>query len=389
MKHGWEIKKLGDICETSSGGTPLKSHSEYYEGGNIPWLRSGEISQGYIYETELYITEEGLKKSSAKIFPKDTVVIAMYGATVGQVGVLKREMSTNQAVCGIFPTLTLSPLFLVYYLKAKKAYFLSLAAGGAQPNISQNIIKNTPIPVPTIAEQEHIVEELDLLSGVIEKKRQQLKELDNLAHSIFYDMFGDPITNEKDWEVQTLNDVCDVRDGTHDSPKYLENSDYLLITSKNITEEGKIDFSTANYISKNDYDSINKRSLVECGDIIMAMIGTIGKPIIVQSTKKNFCVKNVALIKFANSVLVSNIYIQSLLNSSCYISYVKSLNKGGTQKFIPLGVIRKLPIPVPPLALQQEFAEKIEAIEKQKELIKQSLAETETLFNSRIEYYFN
>ena len=124
MKEGWEIKKLGDICETSSGGTPSKSHPEYYEGGNIPWLRSGEISQGHIYDTELYITEEGLKKSSAKIFPIDTVVIAMYGATVGQVGILKKEMSTNQAVCGIFPTSMLSPLFLVYYLKAKKPYFL-------------------------------------------------------------------------------------------------------------------------------------------------------------------------------------------------------------------------------------------------------------------------
>lgn len=124
MKQSWEIKRLGNICETSSGGTPSKSHSEYYENGNIPWLRSGEISQGYIYETELYITEEGLKKSSAKIFPTDTVVIAMYGATVGQVGILKREMSTNQAVCGIFPTPMLYPLFLVYYLKAKKAYFL-------------------------------------------------------------------------------------------------------------------------------------------------------------------------------------------------------------------------------------------------------------------------
>ena len=103
IKEGWEVKKLGNICETSSGGTPSKSHPEYYEGGNIPWLRSGEISQGHIYETELYITDEGLKKSSAKIFPIDTVVIAMYGATVGQVGILKKEMSTNQAVCGIFP----------------------------------------------------------------------------------------------------------------------------------------------------------------------------------------------------------------------------------------------------------------------------------------------
>ena len=389
MKQGWEIKKLGDICETSSGGTPSKSHSEYYEGGNIPWLRSGEISQGYIYETELYITEEGLKKSSAKIFPTDTVVIAMYGATVGQVGVLKMEMSTNQAICGIYPTPMLSPLFLVYYLKAKKAYFLSLAAGGAQPNISQNIIKNTPIPIPPLAEQEKIVEELDRLSGIIEKKKQQLKEYDALAQSIFYEMFGDPITNEKGWEVKRLGEVCDVRDGTHDSPKYLEFSDYVLITSKNITSDGNIDFSTANYICKEDYDAINKRSLVENGDIIMAMIGTIGKPIIVKCTDRQFCIKNVALIKFGCSTHIINTYIQSLLSNQTYGQYILSLNKGGTQKFVALGTIRGLQTPIPPLALQQEFASKIEAIEKQKELIKQSITETEELFNSRMDYYFN
>ena len=388
MKHGWEIKKLGDICETSSGGTPSKSHSEYYEGGNIPWLRSGEISQGYIYETELYITEEGLKKSSAKIFPKDTVVIAMYGATVGQVGVLKREMSTNQAVCGIFPTLTLFPLFLVYYLKAKKAYFLSLAAGGAQPNISQNIIKNTPIPIPPLAEQEKIVAELDCLSGIIEKKKQQLKEYDALAQSIFYEMFGNPIDNEKGWEMKKLGEVCDVRDGTHDSPKYLEQSDYVLITSKNIVGN-TIDFTSANHISEDDYININKRSCVDDGDIIMAMIGTIGNPIIVKDIDRKFCIKNVALIKFAQSTLVTNVYIRALLDNKCYYQYIQSQNKGGTQKFVALGTIRNFTTPIPSLALQQEFASKIEAIEKQKELIKQSIAETETLFNSRMDYYFN
>lgn len=388
MKQGWEIKKLGEVCETSSGGTPSKSHPEYYEGGNIPWLRSGEVSQGYIYDTELYITEEGLDNSSAKIFPIDTVVIAMYGATVGQVGILKKAMSTNQAICSIFPIRRLMSTFLVYYLKAKKSYFLSLAAGGAQPNISQQIIRETNIPIPPLVEQEKIVAELDCLSVVIEKKKQQLKELDALAESIFFTMFGDPITNEKGWEVKKLGEICDVRDGTHDSPKYLGHSDYVLITSKNITSDGNIDFSTANYISKEDYDAINKRSFVERGDIIMAMIGTIGKPIIVKNIDRHFCIKNVALIKFRGSTQVVNSYIQALLNNAIFGIYIQSLNKGGTQKFIALGTIRSLQTPIPPLTLQQEFAEKIEAIEKQKALIKQSITETEELFNSRMDYYF-
>ena len=98
MREGWEYKKLGEVCETSSGGTPSKNNKEYYEDGNIPWLRSGEVAQGLIYKSELFITEKGLNNSSAKLFPIDTIVLAMYGATVGQVGLLKKEMATNQAI---------------------------------------------------------------------------------------------------------------------------------------------------------------------------------------------------------------------------------------------------------------------------------------------------
>lgn len=272
--------------------------------------------------------------------------------------------------------------FLLYYLQSCKIPSLGYSR-------HYKLLKELSVPVPFLAEQESIVAELDCISSVIEKQKQQLKELDNLAQAIFYDMFGDPITNEKGWEIKTLAEVCDVRDGTHDSPKYLEESDYVLITSKNITSDGEIDFSTANCISREDYDAINKRSYVDFGDIIMAMIGTIGKPIIVKKTDRKFCIKNVALIKFSTSTVVLNTYIQSLLSSSVYEEYIHSQNKGGTQKFIALGTIRKLPIPTPSLSLQQEFASKIEAIEKQKELIKQSLSETETLFNSRMDYYFN
>ena len=113
MREEWTYKKLGEVCETSSGGTPSRGNADYYEGGTIPWLRSGEVAQGLIYDTELFITELGLNNSSAKLFPTDTVVLAMYGATVGQVGLLKREMATNQAICGIFPNNELYPLTLL------------------------------------------------------------------------------------------------------------------------------------------------------------------------------------------------------------------------------------------------------------------------------------
>lgn len=152
VEEGWDVKELGDICKTSSGGTPSKAHTEYYNG-EIMWLRSGEVSQGDIYNTEQTITLLGLENSSAKIFPVNTVVIAMYGATVGQVGILRKEMSTNQAICGIFPNGDMTPEYLYYFLISKKAEFLKSAIGGAQANISQQIIRKTLIPLPPLSLQ--------------------------------------------------------------------------------------------------------------------------------------------------------------------------------------------------------------------------------------------
>lgn len=182
-EKGWEVKKLGKLFITSSGGTPSKTHKEYYEGGNIPWLRSGEVAQGYIYNTEMYITEEGLNNSSAKYFPINTVVVAMYGATVGQVGILKSRMTTNQAICGIFPSESFVPTFLMFFLKGMKPVYLKDAAGGAQPNISQGVIKNTLVPIVSIALQQQFASKIEAIEHQKELIKQSIKEVETLFNS--------------------------------------------------------------------------------------------------------------------------------------------------------------------------------------------------------------
>lgn len=172
----YEIVEIGDIFKTSSGGTPLKSRDEFYKNGTIPWLRSGEVAQGYILSSELFITEEGLKNSSAKMFPVDTVLVAMYGATAGQVGILKFESSTNQAVCGILPNEKAIPEYLYLILKSQKEYLISLSGGGAQPNISQKIIRELKIPLPPISVQKEIVSEIESYQMQIESLKELLAE---------------------------------------------------------------------------------------------------------------------------------------------------------------------------------------------------------------------
>lgn len=148
------LVKIGDVLSTTSGGTPSKGKSEYYLNGDIPWLCSGEVNAGIITEVKNRITELGLKNSSAKWIPKNSVVVAMYGATAGKVGLLKIKTTTNQAVCSILPNPRFIPEFLYYAVGSKTEELVSKAWGGAQPNISQGIIKNTFIPNPTIDEQK-------------------------------------------------------------------------------------------------------------------------------------------------------------------------------------------------------------------------------------------
>lgn len=192
-KEGWKFTKIEKAFKTYSGGTPLKSQKDYYEGGNIPWLRSGEVCKKYITETELFITQKGMENSSAKYYPVDTVVIAMYGATAAQVGILKIESTSNQAVCGLLPNNNYIPEFVYYWFLYKQKDLASQAQGGAQPNISQIKIKNVLIPLLSKEEQQTIVETLDNIKSKVDHLKENFdkisKECDALKQAILKQVF--------------------------------------------------------------------------------------------------------------------------------------------------------------------------------------------------------
>ncbi len=175
-----------------------------------------------------------------------------------------------------------------------------------------------------------------------------------------------------------------MRDGTHDSPSYVA-AGYPLLTSKNFSS-GYIDWSEVNYISKEDFDKIAQRSKVDCGDIVMPMIGTIGHPVIVD-TEKEFAIKNVALIKFCGSSY-SNVFIKAILDSDYFKRTIEGSNRGGTQKFIALGDIRRIRIPTVPFELQNEFAAFIEQLDKSKVTIRKSIEKLELLYKALLQEYF-
>lgn len=191
LPQSWEWKSLGEIANTSSGGTPSRNKKEYWENGNIKWLKSGELNDGYIDFIEENITEEAIKNSSAKIFQKGTLLIAMYGATAGKLGILNLDSTTNQAICAFLhkdKNIKFLEKFLFYFLFFLRDKIIKDSFGGAQPNINQTYIKNLQIPLPPIKEQEQIASHLDELSSHVKNLKQnyqaQIKDLQELKNSL-------------------------------------------------------------------------------------------------------------------------------------------------------------------------------------------------------------
>ncbi len=184
----WEVKAIGDIAETSSGGTPSRDKKEYF-GGNIPWVKSGELKDNIINGTEEKITEKGLQNSSAKLFFKGTLLIALYGATVGKTGILGLDATTNQAICAILSKKDLiDQKFLQYFLISRRQQLISISAGGAQPNISQEIIRLFKIPLPPLPEQHRIAEILSAVDRKLELERRRKEKLERVKKGIMNDL---------------------------------------------------------------------------------------------------------------------------------------------------------------------------------------------------------
>ena len=208
MKECWEIKKLGEVCDIQGGSTPKRTESLYWDNGTYPWFTVEDIrEQGRIItDTKQKITKFAWDK--LKIFPENTILLCCT-ASLGEYALTKIPLTSNQQFNGLMIKEEdyLSPMFLMYYCATLKNKLYALSGKATIDFVSAEKVRQLTIPVPPLGEQERIVGELDCLSGVIEKKKQQLKELDALAQSIFYEMFGNPVENDRGWEVKKLKDV--------------------------------------------------------------------------------------------------------------------------------------------------------------------------------------
>ncbi|MDX8400064.1 MAG: restriction endonuclease subunit S, partial [Gallionellaceae bacterium] len=176
LPSNWSSPLLGEICKTTSGGTPSRGNKGYYQG-EIPWVKSGELPDGIINDVQEHITQSAISNSSAKLFPKGSLLIALYGATIGKLGVLNFAAASNQAVCAIFPQEGIEQKYLFWYLLRVRSDLIKQAIGGAQPNISQGILRSMPVPVAPIDQQKQIVEEIEKQFSRLDKTVADLKRV--------------------------------------------------------------------------------------------------------------------------------------------------------------------------------------------------------------------
>lgn len=372
--------KLGDIAPIQQGSVP---ESESYWLLNLDMVES---NTGHIYE-RLYVPFDKIRTSTIA-FDTNNVLYSKLRPYLNKVVIPDCPGYATSEMLPLKPNKNyITREYLTYFLRSPKfvAYINEKTSGAKMPRANSSDLKSVEIECPTLENQRHITSEFDRIISIVRLRQQQLQKLDELVKSRFVELFGDMILNPNSWEKVDLGTVCDVRDGTHDSPKYFAEG-IPLVTSRNLSS-GRIDFTDCNLICEADYNKINERSKVDLGDILMPMIGTVGNPIIVDIDAE-FAIKNVALIKFSENSKVVNVFVKALLESDYFDRAVLDKVRGGTQKFISLGDIRRLKVCLPPLEVQKQFAAFVTQADKSKVAVQKALDEAQLLFDSLMQKYF-
>ena len=383
----WEMVKLGKICGTTSGGTPSRTKNEFWDNGNIPWIKSGQLKDSNIYEAEEFITPLGLKNSSSKLIPAGTLLLALYGATAGKLGFLEIEATLNQAICALTPNESLlSNRYLFYYLLSIRKKIIEDSAGGAQPNISQKYVQEIEIPLPPLSIQQKIAAILDKADALRRKDQELLKKYDDLAQAIFIDMFGDPVRNEKGWESDSFENLFETRLGKMlDAKKQNGNFKYKYLGNSNVQW---FKFNLEN-LAEMEFDEKDiKIFSLRKGDILICEGGEVGRAAIWNDE-----MQNVFFQKAIHRARIKTDYITPEFTVMLFWFLAKY---GGLKDYVTTSTIshltgeklKTIQIPLPPYKQQVKFSQMINSLNVQRMVLDKSFKTTETLFQSLLQAAF-
>jgi len=393
----WEKVRLGELCKMNSGGTPRRGNPKFY-GGDIPWAKIGDIEsakQGIIYGTEESITDEGLKSIGGRIFPKGSLLLAMYGS-VGKVAFAGTELSTNQAILGIriHDTKILNYSYLKYWFETIKQQLLNRAVGVALQNISLGIVKDLQIPLPPLHIQKKIANILDKADALRKKDQDLLQKYDELAQSIFIDMFGDPVKNEKGWEVKKLGDMAQsdkgsIRTGPFGSQLLLEelqDEGIPVYGIDNVQNSGFI-WAKPKFITPTKFIELKGFSIYE-SDVLITRTGTVGRSCVApKGIPQSIIGPNLLRVTLDQKVMLPEILSFLLNNFKSIKDKIKSLSPGATVAVFNSGNLKELRLCVIPIMMQKKFVDILKNLDMLKMFINEK-NHSELLFHSLLQKAF-
>lgn len=391
--------KLSALCKMQSGGTPSRSNLDYYEG-DFPWAKISDLEKsddGYIYKTEEHITQEALQSINNRQFQPGTLLLAMYGS-VGKTAITKIHLTTNQAILGIniLDDSVLDIKYLKYWFSTIKERLLNRAVGAALPNISLGIVKDLEIPLPPLPQQQKIANILNAADALRQNDKALIEKYDELTQALFLDMFGDPVSNPKGWDVVKLKDIS-TKIHSGNTPKggsevYVETG-ITFFRSQNVWKK-RLVYEDIAFIDQETHSKMMKSSLKH-KDILMTKTGRIntensslGRAAIYLGEDDKANVNgHVYLIRLKKGAL--NEFVLHILTTKEYRGHIRSVCVGGIDKRqLNKEHIENFPIINPDMDLQIRFSKQLEVIEEQKSIAQKSLEKSESLFNSLLQKAF-
>lgn len=386
-----EYKKLGDICSIINGFA-FKSNEYVNEGIRV--IRITNVQKGKIVDEDpKFYSELNMQGLSKFLLSEDDILVSLTG-NVGRVGLITKNLlpaALNQRVACLRPHNNLiNTKYLYYFLNSNNFENIctNAAKGVAQLNLSTEIIREVEIPIPPLEVQKRIVEVLDKAQFLINIRIEQIKHLDDLIQSVFYDMFGDPVTNPKGWISGNLNNYIDfITSGSRGWAKYYSNSGKVFIRIQNVKNR-KLSFSTLQFVQPPETKE-TERTKVKEKDLIISITADLGRTAVVdKSTAESGAHINQHLCLLRLNNKVNPQYVSYYIESPGGIAQIQRLDQIGVKSGLNFDAIKSLNILVPPINLQNHFADTVQKIEHQKQLMEKSLEEMQNNFNSLMQRAF-
>lgn len=386
MKQGWEYKRLREIGHIVTGSTPSTKDETNYSPREYCFVKPSDLpSQGIalIEETEYYVSSKGLSKS--RVLPTGSVLVSCIGS-IGKIGILTKEACSNQQINAIIPKNDIDSKFIAYSIYAYRFLLESIANAPVVPIINKTDFSKIQIPLPPKFTQLSIVSELDKINELIRLKQEQLKDYDNLAQSIFYEMFGDPVENEKGWEVKKIGEIGSVERGAGISKKdFVEDGLPCIHYGQLHTILGA---RTKKHYTSIPHDLLPKYKVAHTGDLVMA----ITSEDVEGSCKSTAWLGNYDVIVGSDAAILHHeqdgTFLSYYTMTKAFYNEKAKYAKGFKVTHISTKEIEKISVFLPPLPLQHLFAQRIEQIERQKSAVQKSITDLETILASRMQYWF-